>query len=300
VGQRIMAIEQFIAYRQAVDAENRQRIADHQAAVTATAAANPLNLLADGDSWFDYPLGSGIPGVHTDVIAQLGKQLPNVLILNLAHAGDATTTIMGVTRFRVLENLLTDPAHGGFDAILFSGGGDDLVGDQFRFWLNDAARVGNDPAQAINTAALNDVLGVVETAYRDLAALRNKAGNPGVPIITHAYDFANPDGRGACTLGPWLLPSFQSRGWMRDPYNPADLPVGQQIVRKILERFDILMQTLEKDPYLNLLYVRTQGTLSPGTAQWDNELHPNPNGFAAIAAKFTQAIKQRFPGKEGT
>jgi hypothetical protein len=292
-----MAIDQFIAYRRAVDAENAQRIATHQSAVTAAAAANPLNLLCDGDSWFDYPLGSGVPGVHTDVIAQLGQQLPHALILNLAHAGDATTAIMGVSKFAVLENLLTDPSHGGFDAILFSGGGDDLVGDQFRFWLNDSAKVGNDPAQAINTAALNDILGVVETAYRDLAALRNKAGNPGVPIITHAYDFATPDGRGACTLGPWLLPSLQSRGWMRTPLTPADLPAGQQIVKRILQRFDILMQTLEADPYLNLIYVRTQGTLSPGPAQWDNELHPTPNGFAAITTKFVAAIKERFPDK---
>lgn len=227
----------------------------------------------------------------------MGTQLPTVLILNLARAGDATTAIMGVTKFRVLSNLLIDPAHGGFDAILFSGGGDDLVGDQFRFWLNDASKVGNDPAQAINTSALNDILGVVETAYRDLAALRNRAGNPAVPIITHAYDFATPDGRGACTLGPWLLPSLQPRGWMRDPYNPADLPVGQGIVKQILLRFDLLMQMLEKDPYLNLIYVRTQGTSSPGPAQWDNELHPRPMGFSAIAAKFTAAIKGRFPNR---
>jgi hypothetical protein len=292
-----MAVELFVAYRQAVDTENAQRIADHQADVAATAAANPLNLLADGDSWFDYPLGSGVPGVHTDIIAQLRTQLPNALILNLAHAGDATTTIMGVSKFRVLEGLLTNPAHGGFDAILFSGGGDDLVGEQFRFWLNDAAKTGHDPAQAINNAALNDIIGVVETAYRDLAALRNRAGNPGVPIITHAYDFATPDGRGACTLGPWLLPSLQSRGWMRDPFNPSDLPIGQSITRQMLLRFDILMQTLERDPYLNLIYVRTQGTLSPGPAQWDNELHPNPNGFAAVGAKFKQAIQTRFPGR---
>jgi hypothetical protein len=292
-----MAVELFVAYRQAVDTENAQRIADHQAAVAATAAANPLNLLADGDSWFDYPLGSGVPGVHTDIIAQLRTQLPNALILNLAHAGDATTTIMGVSKFRMLEGLLTNPAHGGFDAILFSGGGDDLVGEQFRFWLNDAAKTAHDPAQAINNPALNDIIGVVETAYRDLAALRNRAGNPGVPIVTHAYDFATPDGRGACTLGPWLLPSLQSRGWMRDPFDAADLAIGQNITRQMLLRFDILMQTLERDPYLNLIYVRTQGTLSPGPAQWDNELHPTPNGFAAIAAKFTPVIRARFPGR---
>src|ERR1700753_755939 len=56
--------------------------------------------------------------------------------------------------------------------------------------------------------------------------------------------------------------------------------------------------TVERDPYLNLIYVRTQGTLSPGPAQWDNELHPNPNGFAAVAGKFRQGIQGRVPGRE--
>jgi hypothetical protein len=34
--------------------------------------------------------------------------------------------------------VLQEPKNGKFDAILFSGGGNDLVGDQFRLWLNDA------------------------------------------------------------------------------------------------------------------------------------------------------------------
>lgn len=304
-----MAIEKYIEYRKLVDSENDQRIADHKAAVSAALNASPLtvsntspvlkplNLLADGDSWFDYPIDGDIPGIKTDVIAQLEKQLQNTYILNLAHAGDATTTIMGASKYRRLSKLLVDEEHGGFDAILFSAGGDDLVGDQFRLWLNDAAKVGNDPAQAINTAALNDILGVGETGYRDLAALRNQKGAASVPIITHGYDFATPDGSGVCMLGPWLLPSLQSRGWMRDPFNPADLPTGQAIVKQMLQRFDLLMQMLENDPYLNLIYVRTQGTLSPGLAQWANELHPTPDGFSAIAAKFAVALRNRFPGR---
>ena len=48
---------------------------------------------------------------------------------------------------------------------------------------------------------------------------------------------------------------------------------------------------------MNLVYVRTQETLSPGPAQWGNELHPTPNGFAAIAAKFTQAPRRALPNR---
>ncbi len=65
---------------------HQKAIAEQQAqGLAAGAPGTPLNLLADGDSWFDYPLG-GIPFVdHTDIIAQLPglcEIKPN--ILNLA------------------------------------------------------------------------------------------------------------------------------------------------------------------------------------------------------------------------
>jgi hypothetical protein len=285
-----MPLQQFIDYQNAVARQRQDRIDVHAQAIAAAGAQRPLNILADGDSWFDYPLNGYVPD-PTDVIARLRLQMPDALILNLAHAGDATTQILGVDKYNRLRGLLQDHAtHGKFDAILFSGGGDDLCGDQFRFWLNDAAKVNNDPAQAINEEALKDILGVVETAYRDVAALRNLGGDPAVPIFTHGYDFAIPNNQGVCTLGPWLYPSLHSRGWMN---SMADLPVGKQIVRTMLGRFDQLMKDLEAEPVLNIVYVRTQGTLTRDD-QWANELHPTPQGFDLIAARFAQAIGGRL------
>ena len=82
---------------------------------------------------------------------------------------------------------------------------------------------------------------------------------------------------------------------MRDPHNPADLAAGQHIVQRMLQQFDLQMQRLESDPSLNLVYVRTQGTLLPVQDRWANEPHPNPDGFIAIAGKFAAAIRARFP-----
>lgn len=300
-----MPIKQYIAYRNAVDAENQQRIASHQASVAAVApGANPLNLIADGDSWFDYPLGGAIPLVdHTDVIAQLRTALkPGSLLLSLAHAGDATTTILGATKRQVFAAALADPAHGTFDAILFSAGGDDLVGEQFRFWLRDAAKADNDPAHAIDAVALAGVLTVIKAGYLDLVALRNKTLGPNAPIFVHAYDFALPDGRGACTLGPWLLPSLADRGWMAAdaPPSAADLARAAGIVRDMLTQFHHMMADLEADPANNIVYVRTQGILAADAGfqnDWANELHPTPPGFARVAARFVEALEARFPGQ---
>lgn len=288
------------AFRQQVDATLQQRIAAHKAAVAARGlmampqATRPLILLADGNSWFDYPL-SGDSLVPSDIIVQLQNGMaPAPTILDLAHYGDATTELLGVAKRTHLQAALKDPANGTFDAILFSGGGNDLVGDQFRLWLCDAAAAGNDPTAALNQGALSDILGVVQTAYEDLIVLRNDVAL-GTPIFVHAYDFAQPTGNGVCLLGPWLAPSLESRGWMQST-SAADVAVGAGIVKLILTEFYNLLRAFSLDPNNNVVLVETQGVLDPGT-EWANELHPNPPGFGKIAARFVAALATRFPGR---
>ncbi len=287
------------AFRQQVGTTLQQRIAAHQAAVAAQGlmamqrANRPLILLADGDSWFDYPLTGDVP-VPSDIIAQLRNVMtPAPYILDLAHYGDATTQILGVTKRDRLLAALQDPQNGAFDAILFSGGGNDLVGDQFRFWLRDAAAAGDDPTAALNKSAMSDILGVVQTAYEDLIALRN-AVDRSMPIFVHAYDFAVPSGIGVCYLGPWLFPSLRSRGWMQTT-SAADQAIGAGIVKLILTEFYNLLRAFSLDPTNNVVLVKTQGVLDP--TEWANELHPTPAGFIKIARQFVDALATRFPGR---
>lgn len=247
-------------------------------------APSPLILIGDGDSWFDYPLPD--PLHPTDVLQALraaGEPAP--MILKLAHYSDATTTLLGVTKRDRLIAQLRDPANGPIDALLFSGGGNDVVGEQFRFWLNDASAVGNDPAQGVDIQRLGDIFGVVESAYLDLIRIRDQFA-PHAPIFVHAYDFAIPTGVSACHLaGPWLRPSLVDRGW-------SGLAPGTLIVKTILVQFRAMLQRLASDPARNMVLVQTQGTLAPG--DWANELHPTGAGFAKIAAHFRAALASRF------
>jgi hypothetical protein len=287
------------AHRAAIEAELQQRIATHQRLLASQGflanrdPARPLNILAGGDSWFDYPLSNGFP-IASDVIVQLGTLIsPRPFILNLAHHGDATTEMLGVTKRNRLIAALQDPRNGAFDAILFSGGGNDLVGDQFRLWLNDAEAVARDPTKALNQRAVDDIMGVVETAYLDLVATRNLVGNH-IPIFVHTYDFARPTDIGVCGLGPWLFPSLMSRGWMHNT-GPADLSLGEQIVRRVLEEFRALVEKLANAQANNVVTVNTQGTLSPD--DWSNELHPTPEGFRKIAQNFLGPLAGKFLGR---
>lgn len=287
--------------RDAIDQEIADRIKIHQGKIgrlkiarasLRTAGAlpppTPLVMLAHGDSWFDYPLsGNSLSFSDTDVIAQLeGMGNLNPMILNISHYGDATTEEMSLPKQERMIASLQDPANwmetGKPDAILFSGGGDDIVGDQFCVFL-DYATPG---ATGLNAARFQGALGGVEASYLDLFAFRDRYA-PGVPVIGHCYDFPIPNGVHPSCAGPWLKPSLDYCGW--------NLAQGTAIARTALTDFRALLTGLAADAANNFVMVDTQGVLSP--ADWANELHPFPNGFRAIAGKFVDALRTKFPGK---
>ena len=52
----------------------------------------------------------------------------------------------------------------------------------------------------------------MRAGYEDLIGLRDSL-SPQTRLFFHGYDFAIPDGRGICHLGPWLKPTFDLRGF---------------------------------------------------------------------------------------
>src|SRR5581483_10526271 len=140
------SIDQEIATRRKI---HQSRIARFKTArssllaMSAPAPATPLVLLAHGDSWFDYPLsGNSLTLSDTDIMAQL-RAMGNIspIIINMSHHGDATTDEMSLPKQQRLIETLEDPDNwltGKPDAILFSGGGNDIVGDQFCIFLDYA------------------------------------------------------------------------------------------------------------------------------------------------------------------
>lgn len=291
-GKNAARVEQTRLRRQQIEQERRDRIAQHKQAIAARkllapapGAAAPLNLFADGDSWFDYPLPLTGPN---DTIRSIGNHgHPQPAILNLAHYGDEARDDLGVAqRERIIANL-TDSENGAFDAILFSGGGNDTVGNQFCLWINDYSP-GMTPSQGINGPRLDAVFGVVRSAYEDLISIRDKVARQ-CPVFIHAYDFAIPSGQGVCDnlIGPWLKPSLDFRGW-------KDQPTATQVVKEFLLQFRNMLAQIAA-AHNDVILVATQGTLAAN--EWANELHPTPDGFDKIGARFLAALRQQFPGR---
>jgi hypothetical protein len=286
--------------RDSIKSEIAERTKIHQSKVAALKTAmarplaagvaappSPLVMLAHGDSWFDYPLdGNGISLSDTDVIAQLGSMGNiNPVIHNISHYGDATTEEMTWPKQELLIQSLQDASNwvnGAPDAILFSGGGNDIAGDQFCIFLDYASSGG----PGLDPNRFQESLGMVEASYQDLFLFRDRNA-PNVPIFGHCYDFPIPNGVHPICAGPWLQPSLTFAGW--------NVTQGTAILQQVLKDFRTMLLGLAADAANNFHLVDTQGTLVP--SDWANELHPFPEGFKKIAARFVDALRTYFPGR---
>ena len=233
---------------------------------------NQLKIIAAGDSWFDYPsflfTGGGIPEHLSSLLG--------VPILNMAHHGYGTEDMLSIRKRKELDAKFPTT-----DILLFSGGGNDIAGDQFCIWLND--NIDGKIEKAISWSRLEKALDLVIADYNDLIQIHDLLA-PNSLIVTHGYDFPTPTmfGKGIMGLfGPWLQPSLVYCGWT----NPND---QFAIVKLVLKSFDArIVEWTNLDP-VHRLHVPTQGVLLP--TDWGNEMHPNRMGFRKQAGIFQTTL----------
>lgn len=253
-------IESFCdAYFQWIESQHKER-------------RKPITIIAEGDSWFRYIVGKG-------VIFYLEK-LFKVEILNLAYPGDEVRDMLSIKQKKRLIRLLKKGPirNEKFDCLLFSGGGNDLVGiDRFHKWLHPY-QPGMKPEDVLNEVTLNNALDILEAGYMEIINIRNTYSSE-TKIFFNVYDYAIPDGSGVCGKGPWLQPGLEYRR------------VPEELRREVVKLF--LIRLYEKLSHIasqhkNVFVVETQGTLLD--EYWANELHPTNSGFKQIAKKFESTI----------
>jgi lysophospholipase L1-like esterase len=174
-------------------------------------------------------------------------------------------------------------------AILLSGGGNDIAGDEFHMLLEHA----RSPSPGLNADVVRGVVHVrIQNAYLTLLSAitddcQARLGRA-VPILVHGYDYPIPDGRGFCFgpfPGPWLKPGFDRKG-----YPERDIEPKRDLMRVLIDDFNRMIGGVAQVAGLpHVRYVNLRGSL-PAASWWANELHPTRAGFEAVAARFARVL----------
>jgi lysophospholipase L1-like esterase len=260
----------------------------------AAASGKSGLLIAEGDSWFDYPGG--------DVLSILEERF-GYRVESVAHHGDTVESMAyDDTQLKKLLRVFEHVRQDGRTprAVLLSGGGNDIAGDEFAVLLNHQAS-GLPP---LNTRIVE---GMIEERLRfalgsligTVTKLSERFFGRKLPVLLHGYAYPVPDGRGFLggfwfLPGPWLRPGFEAKAYKNDKFC-ADVLVD------LIDRFNSLQRSIAGTPgfehvtYVNLRTLLSNQLPSGYKRDWANELHPTQPAFAVVANAFDGAIRRVAP-----
>jgi hypothetical protein len=240
--------------------------------IKARQAKRPV-IVSEGDSWFDYPM-------YRNIIDRV-DDTRRFAIKRLEFSGDTVENMVGSDdNWSGLESLAVVVERERPRFVLFSGGGNDMIGKRLQGAIKPFD--GTQTAEwHLDTGAWKELRRKVRKGYERLI----ETIGPLAPVFAHGYDHFIPMDRGAkydgwTVTGPWVWPE------MRDM--PDDL--RRAIAMLMIDWFNDMLRDLEdsygEDGFFAHLDLR--GTLSED--QWVNEIHPTEKGFRAITEKYMEQL----------
>ncbi|TLS76727.1 hypothetical protein FE236_06310 [Mariprofundus erugo] len=240
-------------------------------------------VISEGDSWFGYP-ASMVPVSHTgtNIIDHI-EQTHLFNIFRMECSGDEAGAMMSQDQRHRFHDVLSqlkaiskEP-----DIILFSAGGNDIVGEHDMIHLLNRWTAGMSPADCIRTERFELRLEQIRLAYRELILFRDEYC-PNAKIITHGYDFPIPTDKPAC----FIFGTVKVKPWIKPYMDQKGIPAGaiqQEVVKIMITRLNEMLDAVCASTS-NMVKVETTGTLQSG--EWRDEIHATKQGFKKIADMF--------------
>ncbi len=246
--------------------------------------ANPQyrgpRILAEGDSWIEYPCAK-------DNGEWLGERYA---FLSLAKAAATWADIIAEQRQHyedgtpkgLMQNIAIENPH----IVFLSVGGNEIIGNMATFVKPYQQ---NRPARDYITSdfgrVLNYVIGMYETRIGEILS-------KGCSVILHGYDYPDPR---LTPGGQWIAPRLlHGRGI-------DDVTLWREIPNIMLREFARRMLALANTPtfggkvhFVNLLgTIGTEDIINgPDRALWEDEIHGSTSGFQRISAKIAHKIDE--------
>lgn len=243
-----------------------------------------VKLVAEGDSWFDYP-----PSL--DLLDNL-KRDHGYRVFKIAEAGDTLENLVYGTEYRrsdfgrkppqILQTIRAVTRHSP-TALLFSGGGNDIAGDEFASYLNHHD---SNPAEPLRGAYVDYMFDVVfSRTLRDFTA-RVWEFSPDLPIVMHGYGYARPTGRAVINLpfgfkfvGPWLRPALAMKN-----IAPSR---GREVIEMLIDRYNVLLGQLDAE-LPSFHHVDLRDLIQDD--DWNDELHLGSGAYQRCANRLHETI----------
>lgn len=264
--------------------------------------------IAQGDSWFS--IGALPPTRTTRVVAELRLEKSTVVV-NCAKPGAVLRRMTDTSREVQFLKLLRGKFAMKWDAILLSGGGNDLIdaigsspaGAPDQRLLRTPAERGNGPltgADYVSEPGWQVFANHIGTVFNQLVDERDAGINRPTPLVWHNYARVMPRPAGAgLGFGPWLLPAL-------DLYlvPAADrLAVSDELIGRLARLVkDIVAVRMAKDPAANLHIADSQSAglelsapdSEDSSGDWINEIHPTRGGYQKVAAAYAKVLDPLF------
>jgi hypothetical protein len=238
----------------------------------------PAAILAIGDSWFWYPK---ISNLLAEVSAAIKPDYSNIMALG--YLGAKLEEYVNGQYAKDFARELSPGFLQYYSAVLISGGGNDAVdwGLCLKGECGAETTASGCMDQSGLAARMTDLGGWLLAMIGEIHSAFDNANLRHPDVFIHCYDYAPPNGKGFKAplfgiplSGPWLKPAMDARNV------PPNYVLRKEIVRLLI---DALAKTFAEfdSPHDRIYVIQSQGTLDPD-ADWDNELHPNGEGFRKL------------------
>ena len=236
--------------------------------------SRPL-VVAVGDAWFRNPS-------IQDIAGHLSRRF------NVYAAGETRRVLVTKEILREAESLEQRRAPRRVAFFLLSGGGHELLVENFRGFLNayegvEALPAGERPERFLLPSFSEELEAVMNGYEQAFSQLQSQY--PHIRVLVHGYDYFLPQKEGEAG-GTWLGQPLTEKGILQ----PEDRAA---ILKFMIDQFNARLANAAQG-YPQVTYVDLRGTIRAG--QWANELYPGSAGFRSIAGRLEQVIDRVLRG----
>jgi lysophospholipase L1-like esterase len=224
--------------------------------------------VAEGDSWFQYPI------LVRDILDHLYRLYA---VCSFSEAGDTLENYMKKREY--LPALNREKA----DFFLVSGGGNDILGEQFRGSLRETPDANdNTPRRYLNETFFNKLDKLQDWYIEMFAELLNT--HPQIHILTHSYDYIIP----VNTTAEPKKTSWLGKYMIEKKIEPQ--AEREQLISFMVDQFNDRLQVAAQRFPNRISYIDVRGLVPRDS--WFDEIHPTNSGFQLVADKFIAEIER--------